>query len=183
MKHIIDTIFNINNENEILDFVKSYANENANLAEALSKKFLPCEDSDMKDLQGEIDRCFAHPQMDHKNYNTKLNWDLIVDDLYYFIEKIEYMYEKKIINLAVESSLKILEILGEKYIEDEVFEEMEYDDIFFSFYHLTDVIAKLMKCEELNVQNKKRFSERLNEFYDSEPYNNYLPILPHVLAN
>jgi len=81
-------------------------------------------------------------------------------------------------NLATESCLRILETLGEKYIEDKVFEEMEYDDIPYNLYQLTNVIAKLMKCEELDVQKGKRFSERLTKLYDIEPYNSYLPILP-----
>jgi len=178
MENIIDTIFKINNEKEILDFFKSYAKKDTALTESLSKRFLPREDSDIEDIQREIDRCFEHSQIDTKNYNTKLDWDFIVDDLCNFIEKIVYMYEKKIMNLATESCLRILETLGEKYIEDEVFEEMKYDDIPYSLYQLTDVIAKLMKCEELDVKKRKRFSERLTKLYDSEPYNSYLPILP-----
>lgn len=178
VKNNIDKILRAYSSESIIEFVKDYAEKDSEFASIFIRELLPNSNNvDTGKLSSEIQQCFVHPQTD-REMNTNLDWFLIIDDLVFVIERMALMIDQGLIDAAMDASIMILDILGEKYMSDEVYQEDKYDDIHYSIYGFTELLTLLLQSNKSTEYKRREFHEKLKLFSAMDPYNSYLPILP-----
>ncbi len=175
----IEEVFRLNKEREVYKFCKDYALQNEEFAAALIKHFLPKKEERkggtklMKEIDRELKACFQHISSNDNSWGPELDWYAIDADLYKFIEKGKYIFQQGFIEEATYLALEFLRKVGEKYVEDSVYEDDEFDCDDFSSNLAIELLQEIIKSPTITNDERIEIARKLEELDKLETYANY----------
>lgn len=161
-------------DKQLLKFAKSYAAKDEAFAEAIIEKFLPVEDA--VDYEKMVKDCFVHKKRGGKRrYGSSLDWTTIRRDIKRLLKQLNYLRQQNNDETAAEVAVLFLEVLGQEFEDDCVYEDYNYNNSNFGNEEALDIVSDVLKNSTLvALDTKLSLLQRLESLTQRSTYRNYL---------
>ena len=168
----LDHVFQLTEENELFSFLKDYAYQNKDLADALLRRFLP-NDINLEALREEVRSILWSIDESGYRWGPSLNWHQVEEQLSRMMDKATYYDAEGEYDAAASIAAEILLFVGEHYAQDRVYECEYFDGHDFRTRDAANLLISLVESNVLDTDLIERIRDEINKAGDSETFTSY----------
>ncbi|MFI3261307.1 MAG: hypothetical protein R3Y26_00205 [Rikenellaceae bacterium] len=175
----LENVFTWIGIDEIAEFCKQHALVNKQLADALIAKFAGYNgdsvEERIKNIDIELDKCFMYVLNERhpREYAPHLDWSRVGHNLWALANKGELMVKKGYVIESVHLAIEMLRKISEMYIEDEVWNDTDYDGDDLSSSYAIKLLHLAINTNTLNNEEITKVHKDLKTINEMEANTNY----------